>query len=104
MIKDYWLYLLLLAGTTYLTRAVPLMLVREKIRNRFLKSFLYILPYTVLTTMTVPGIFYAAGNIPASATGFLAACFLAWKNKSVMSVAIAACVGVLAVQGILMVL
>lgn len=98
MIRDFWLYLLLLSGTTYLTRAVPLMLVREKITNRFLRSFLYCLPYTVLTTMTVPGIFYAAGNIPAAAAGFTAAVLLAWWEKSVMSVALAACIGVLVVQ------
>lgn len=101
MIPDFWIYLLLLSGTTYLTRAVPLMLVRKKITNRFLRSFLYVLPYTVLTTMTVPGIFYAAGDIPAAAAGFFAACYLAWREKSVMSVAIAACVGVLIVEMIL---
>ena len=54
-------YLLVMAGVTYLIRDLPLVLVRKKIKNRFLQSFLYYIPYTVLSAMTFPAILYATG-------------------------------------------
>ena len=51
-------YLLVMAGVTYLIRALPFVLVNKKIENRFLNSFLYYIPYTVLAAMTFPAILY----------------------------------------------
>ena len=57
-------YLLVMAGVTYLIRALPFVLVNKKIENRFLNSFLYYIPYTVLAAMTFPAILTAtAGGI-----------------------------------------
>ena len=53
---QFWIYLLLLAGSTYLIRAIPFALARKKIDNVFIKSFLYYIPYAVLTAMTLPAI------------------------------------------------
>ena len=49
-------YIAVMAGTTYLIRALPMLLVRKKIKNRFVQSFLYYVPYAVLAAMTVPAI------------------------------------------------
>ena len=88
---QYWIYLLLMAGSTYLIRAVPFALVQKKITNRFLRSFLYYIPYAVLTAMTFPAVLFAAGNVAAAAVGFVAAVLFAVKGKSLTTVAIAAC-------------
>ena len=88
---EYWIYLLLMAGSTYLIRAVPFALVQRKITNRFLRSFLYYIPYAVLTAMTFPAVLFAAGNVVAATVGFVVAVLFALKGKSLTTVAIAAC-------------
>ena len=88
------LYLLATAGVTYLIRMVPLVLVRGKIRNRFLLSFLYYVPYAVLTVMTVPAIFYATQSPISAAVGFGIALLTAYFEKSLLFVAASACAGV----------
>lgn len=88
---EYWIYLLIMAGSTYLIRAVPFALVRWKITNPFIRSFLYYIPYAVLTAMTFPAVLYAAGNVTAAAVGFAVAIGFALKGKSLTTVAVAAC-------------
>lgn len=91
---EYWIYLLLMAGSTYLIRAVPFALVQKKITNRFLRSFLYYIPYAVLTAMTFPAVLFAAGNVVAAAVGFVVAVLFALKGKGLTTVAVAACTSV----------
>lgn len=94
----FLLYLLVTAGVTYLVRAVPLVLVKRKIRNRFVLSFLHYIPYAVLSVMTIPAIFYATADAVSAITGFLLAVVLAYREKSLVQVAAAACCAVLMVQ------
>lgn len=96
---SFWIYLLVTAGVTYLVRAVPLVLVKGKIKNRFLLSFLHYIPYAVLSVMTVPAIFYATGDIWSATAGFAVAVLLSFFGQSLLVVAAAACAAVLAVQG-----
>lgn len=91
---QYWIYLLLMAGSTYLIRAVPFALVEKKITNRFVRSFLYYIPYAVLTAMTFPAVLFAAGNVAAAAVGFGVAILFALKGKGLTTVAVAACAAV----------
>lgn len=97
----FLLYLLVTAGVTYLVRMLPLVLMKGKIKNRFVLSFLHYIPYAVLSVMTIPAIFYAADNPLAAAAGFIAAMVLAYKGKSLVQVAAAACAAVLIVSIIL---
>lgn len=97
---SFWLYLAVTAGITYLVRAVPLILVKDRIKNRFVLSFLHYIPYAVLSVMTVPAIFYATGDRLSAVAGFAVAVFLALMNRSLLTVAAAACGTVLAVQAI----
>ena len=71
--KEFLIYLLIMAGSTYLVRAIPFALMRKKIKNRFVVSFLYYLPYTVLAAMTFPSALYATGNIVSASIGLAAA-------------------------------
>ena len=41
-----------MAAVTYLIRMLPLTLIRRKITNRTLRSFLYYVPYATLSAMT----------------------------------------------------
>ena len=87
----YWICLAIMAGSTYLLRAVPFTLVRQKIQSPFIRSFLHYIPYAVLTAMTVPAIFYAVDAPLAAAAGFITALVLALMGKGLTGVALAAC-------------
>ncbi|MBO5725909.1 MAG: AzlD domain-containing protein [Clostridia bacterium] len=99
--SNFALYLLTMAGVTYLIRMLPLVLVKKKITNAFIVSFLYYLPYAVLTVMTVPAVFYATGDIWSAVVGFIVALILAYFGKGLMTVAICSCAGVLAAELVL---
>ena len=91
----FLIYLIVAAGTTYLVRMLPLVLMKGKITNRFLLSFLHYIPYAVLSVMTIPAIFSATGDLRTAAAGFVVAMVLAWKGRSLLTVAAAACAAVL---------
>ena len=81
----FWMSLLVMAGVTYLIRAVPFTLCRKKVENRFVKSFLAYVPYAVLGAMTFPAIIYSADKIAAGVAG------MAYRRRSLLTVALAAC-------------
>ena len=93
--STFFIYLLILAGTTYLIRVIP---IKEKINNRFIRSFLYYIPYAVLTAMTIPAIFYATNWWVGAVAGLLVAVLFALKGKGLTTVAIASCVAVFLVE------
>jgi branched-subunit amino acid transport protein len=93
--KEFFIYLLIMAGSTYLIRAVPFAAIRKKIKNPFIKSFLYYIPYTVLAAMTFPSALYATGgNVMAAAIGLLAAILVSLQTKNLTVVAVTGCVAV----------
>ena len=67
---DFFLYLAVMAGVTYLIRMIPLALVHKRIENRFVLSFLYYVPYAVLSAMVVPAIFTATDSPVSAVAGF----------------------------------
>ena len=93
-LKTFFIYLALMAGSTYLIRAIPFAVVNKKIENQFIKSFLYYIPFAVLSAMTFPAILYATDSIVSAGVGFAVAILFAWKGKSLTTVAVAACVAV----------
>ena len=95
---NFFVYLIVTAGTTYLVRMLPLVLMKGRIKSRFLLSFLHYIPSAVLTVMTIPAIFSATGDIRTAAAGFAVAMVLAWRGKSLLTVAAAACAAVLAAE------
>lgn len=96
--KIFFIYLLILAGSTYLIRVIPFIAIKEKINNRFIRSFLYYIPYAVLTAMTIPAIFYATDWWVAAVAGLIVAVIFALKGKELTTVAIAACAAVFIVE------
>ncbi len=96
-----YLYIIVMAVVTYLIRAVPLTVFQKKIENRYIRSFLYYVPYTCLTAMTIPGIFYATQSPISAAAGALTAVGLAFRGKGLVMVAAGACAAVFIVERIL---
>lgn len=96
--KDFWIYLLILAGSTYLVRAIPFAAFQKKITNRFIRSFLYYIPYAVLSAMTFPAALYATGHISSAAVGLLVGGLFALKGKGLTFVAVVSCVSALVVE------
>lgn len=94
----FFLYLLILAGSTYLIRVIPFIAIKNKINNRFIRSFLAYIPYAVLTAMTIPAVFYATNWWVGAAAGLIVAVIFALKEKGLTVVAIAACVAVFVVE------
>ena len=98
----YWPYVLVMALVTYLVRMLPMTVLRREIRSTFIRSFLYYVPYAVLGAMTFPEVFYSTGDLRTAAAGVITAVILAWRGKSLLTVAIAACCAVAAAQGVLL--
>ena len=94
-------YFIILAGSTYLLRAIPFVAVKNKIKNTFVRSFLHYIPYTVLAAMTVPAIFFATGSVISAAVGFAIAIVFALWGKGLTTVALVSCASVFAVETIL---
>ena len=96
-----YLYIAVCAGISFLIRELPLTLIRRKITNRTLRSFLYYVPYATLSAMTFPAILTATGSAISAALGFAAALILAFRGKSLLTVAIIASATVLVCELIL---
>ena len=94
----FFVYLLIMAGSTYLIRTVPFALVREKIENRFVRSFLYYIPYAVLTAMTLPAGLYVTDYFVSAQAGVTVAVIFARWGKGLITVAVAACAAVYVVE------
>ena len=91
-------YILVMAGVTYLVRMLPLVIFKRKIENRFVKSFMFYIPFAVLAAMTFPAVFSSTTSIYSAAAGTAVALILSFKEKSLLTVALAACVTVYAVE------
>ena len=84
------IYMGIMAITTYLIRMIPFTLIRKRINSRFIRSFLYYVPYAVLSAMTFPAIFYSTGNTVSAFFGTVTALLLALKKKPLIVVSLVA--------------
>ena len=89
------LMILAMAGTTYLIRMLPFVLFRKKIKNRYILSLLYYIPYAVLASMTFPYVFFATGNVLTALIGTTVAIVASLCKRSLIVVAILSCLSVL---------
>ena len=93
-----YLYILVMAVTTYLVRALPLTLFKKPIRSRFVRSFLHYVPVACLTAMTFPAILYGTEHIVSGAAALIIAVVLALKGKSLLIVAASSCAALFIVE------
>lgn len=93
-----WMMLLMIfvmAGVTYVIRMIPFTFFRKKIKSQYLCSLLYYIPFAVLSAMTFPFIFYCTGNVITATVGTVAALIASLTKRSLIIVAVCACVAVL---------
>ncbi|MBE5804090.1 MAG: AzlD domain-containing protein [Clostridiales bacterium] len=102
--SDFFPYLLVMAGVTYLIRMLPLTVFRREIRSVFVKSFLHYVPYAVLGAMTFPDVLYSTDSLWTALAGLVVAIIMAWRGRSLLTVAIGACLAVAAAQGVMLLL
>lgn len=101
MKPDIYIYILVMAGVTYLIRMLPLVLAKREIKDPFIKSFLFYVPYACLAAMTFPAILSATASIISAVAGFVVAVIAAYKGKSLLTVALLACGAVFIVERIM---
>lgn len=94
-------HVFVMAGVTYLIRMLPFVLLKKKIENKFIKSFLYYVPFAVLGAMTFPAIFSSTSSVYSAIAGTIAAVFLAFKEKGLLTVASSACLTVYIVEALI---
>ncbi|MCI8286965.1 MAG: AzlD domain-containing protein [Lachnospiraceae bacterium] len=102
MEHNIYLYILTAAAVSCLIRVLPLTLIRKKIKNPFLRSFLYYVPYVTLAVMTFPAII-AAPQIPlAGILALVVGVVAAWRGVNMMGIAALCCFVVFACEAVVL--
>lgn len=95
MTHNGYAYILIMALVTFAIRALPLTLIQKQIKNTFLKSFLYYVPYATLAVMTFPSILYATQSPVSGAAALIVGAVAAWRGAGLFKVAVISCTAVL---------
>lgn len=96
-----YVYIGAMALTTYLIRVLPLTIFRKPIRSRFLSSFLHYVPYCCLTAMTFPAILTSTVSLLSGFAALAVAVVLAYRGKSLLTVALSASAAVMVTEWVL---
>lgn len=91
MKHNMYIYILVTFAVTYLIRTLPLTLIRKPIKNRFIRSFLYYVPYVTLAVMTFPAIVNATDSIWSGIAALAVGILTAWFNGNLFVVACSSC-------------
>ena len=92
--NNIYLYILVMAAVTFAIRALPLTLIRRPIKSRFLRSFLFYVPYVTLAVMTFPDILYTTNSVWSGLLALVAGIALAWSGQGLFVVAVSSCLAV----------
>lgn len=98
MQNNVYIYILLMALTTFLIRALPMTLIRKPIKSKFIKSFLFYVPYVTLAVMTFPAIYKVTDSPVAGVIALIAGVAAAWMGQSLFNVAVICCVCVFVLE------
>lgn len=93
-----YIYIAIMFAVTYLIRVLPLTLIRKKIKNKTIRSFLYYVPYVTLAVMTFPAIIEATGSVWSGAAALVAGMLLAYFGVSLFGVAVSCCAVVFVIE------
>ena len=102
MQNNVYVYILVMAGVTYLIRLLPFTLLQKPVKNRFVRSFLYYVPDVTLAVMTVPAILSATDSPISAWIGFAVAAGLALMGKGLFVVSLSACAAVFLAELVLL--
>ncbi|MEE1161086.1 MAG: AzlD domain-containing protein [Acutalibacteraceae bacterium] len=102
MQHNIYIYIFIMAAVTFLIRVLPLTLIRKKITNVTLRSFLYYVPYVTLAVMTFPAIIEATNSIWSGLAALIVGVLLAYFGVSLFGVAVCSCVVVFIIELIIL--
>ncbi len=91
MDRNIYIYIFIMAAVSYTIRVLPLTLIKKQIKNQFIQSFLYYVPYVTLAVMTFPAIINATGSIYSGFAAFIVGIIVAWRGFDLFKVAITCC-------------
>ena len=94
--------LVVMAGITYLIRLLPLLFIRRRITNRFIRSFLHYVPYTVLSAIAFPAIFLSTGNLISGILATVVCLLLAYRGRGLITCMVGTILAVLLTEGLLL--
>ncbi len=98
MTHNIYIYIAIMAGVTYAIRVLPLTLIRKQIKNRFLQSFLYYVPYVTLAVMTFPAIMDVTQSPIAGAAALIVGIVAAWLGAGLFPVSVLCCIVVFVLE------
>lgn len=98
MQHNIYIYIAVMAAVIFLIRVLPLTMIRRKITNRTLISFLYYVPYVTLAVLTFPAILEATNSVWSGLTALIAGVLLAYFGVSLFGVAVCSCVIVFIIE------
>ncbi len=98
MSGNIYIYIAVMALVTYLIRVLPLTLIRKQIKNKYLKSFLYYVPYVTLAVMTFPAILHATQSIYSGLLALILGIVVAWFGFDLFKTAVSCCLIVLILE------
>ena len=96
--NNTFVYILIMAAVTFAIRVLPLTLIRKQIKNRFIRSFLYYVPYVTLAVMTFPAILDATQTPWAGAAALVVGIVVAYLGWDLFRVALSSCAIVLVLE------
>lgn len=102
MSGNAYIYILIMAGVSFLIRVLPLTLIQKQIKNQFFQSFLYYVPYVTLAVMTFPAIVQATQSTISGVLALAIGIFAAWKGAGLFKVALSCCAIVLVAEFIIL--
>ena len=91
MMNNTYIYIAIMAAVTYLIRVLPLTVIRKEIKNKFIRSFLYYVPYVTLAVMTFPAIIEATNSVWSGIAALVSGVLLAYFGVSLFGVAVCSC-------------
>lgn len=101
MKNNVYIYIAIMFAVTFLIRVLPLTLIRKKIKNKTLRSFLYYVPYVTLSVMTFPAILEATNSTVSGLAAFVMGILLAYFGVDLFGVAVSCCAAVFFIELIL---
>ena len=88
MNHNVYIYILIMAGVSFLIRVLPITLIQKQIKNKFIQSFLYYVPYVTMAVMTFPAIINATQSTIAGIIALIAGVLAAWFNAGLFKVSV----------------
>ena len=85
------IYILLAIAVTNLIRVIPMLFIKGQISNRFIRSFLYYVPYVTLAVMTFPDMILATPTPWSSLIALVIGMIAAWAHLGLLPVAAICC-------------